>query len=217
MTQYADFLSELERVRDHSKKIDRFSWTSDAYQRDLLSFVVDNADKGGCVIEVGAYKGGLTVQLATICEKLGLELYCIDAWDQAVQMTNEHLEGLGLSAHVHYATFGAFVASNPTLPKPVLLILDGDHSYDVVKADIADSRRLDPQPHAIAFHDFSLRHPTSGERVDEAVAEEFPAGLIRHIGTQFTGHGHATQANPQPDGHFWKVPGSEGAIVIIDA
>jgi hypothetical protein len=190
---------------------------ADHYQKDMLSFVVENADKGGCVIEVGAYKGGLTVQLALLCQKLGLELHSIDAWDQAVRMTKEHLAGLGLPAHVHYNNFPAFVASKPKLPKPVLLILDGDHAYDVVKADIAASRQLNPRPYAIGFHDYSLRHPTTNERVSDAVGEEFPEGAIRLIGAVFNGSGHPTKEAPQDDGHYWQVPGREGAIVLNDS
>jgi hypothetical protein len=68
------------------------------------------------------------------------------------------------------------------------------------------------------FHDYSLRHPTTDERVDEALRDHFGKdSRPRPIGQQMNGTAHATQQNPQPDGHYWQVPGSEGAILLLDA
>jgi len=214
---YAEFLPELKRIRAISRSIDSISWTSYEYQRDLLSNVIANADQGGCVIEAGAFKGGLTVQLAAVCARLGLELHSVDAWEPAIHMTRDHLKAQGLegAATLHYATFANFIKDAPPAKRAVLVILDGDHRYEVVKDDIAAALRLTPAPYALAFHDYSLRHHDSGERVDDAVHETFCHAVVTRIGQQFSGEGHATEAHPQADGHFWKVPGSEGAIALV--
>lgn len=216
MTTLETLRPELERVRAYSQSIQCFSWTSDAYQRDILSFIVENSDKGAGIIEVGAYKGGFTVQLAAVCKALGWTMDSIDVWDVAIDTTARHLAGLGLSdvVRLHLGTFPALAPTLQLAKRPVLVILDGDHLYPSVMADVAALSTLSQAPYAVAFHDYSLRHPTFDERVSDAVAETF-GSAARHIGTKYEGQGHATKEVPQPDGHYWLVPGSEGAIALF--
>lgn len=215
MTSLESLWPELERVRSYSKSIECASWTSDTYQRDILDFILSNADKGSGIVEVGAYKGGFTVQLATVCKALGWTMDSIDAWDVAIDTTSRHLAALGLDKQVrlHYSTFTNIASDLRLDQRPVLVILDGDHLYDVVVRDIAAVDQLRSGTYGIAFHDFSLRHPTFDERVSDAVEEAFGTNY-RRIGLQYGGVGHATREAPQPDGHYWLVPGSEGAIAL---
>jgi hypothetical protein len=72
-------------------------------------------------------------------------------------------------------------------------------------------------PYAAAFHDYSLRHPSTGERVDQAVRDELPHLVPIPIGARMMGNGpYPTQERPSEDGHWWEVPGSEGAIVELE-
>jgi hypothetical protein len=76
---------------------------------------------------------------------------------------------------------------------------------------------LNQLPYAAAFHDYSLRHPTTNERVDNAISDTFgaPIPLVK-IGRQFANGGaHPNKATPSADGHYWDTPGSEGGLLVL--
>ncbi len=203
---------ELSSIRKWCSERGSFSWTSPQYQSDILNFVYDNRDKGSCVVEVGCYKGGLTALLAFVCKQAGLSLYSMDISKESVETSLGVLNGLGLggNASVEVSTLTEFVPRNKITRAPVLCILDGDHAYDAVLFDIRACSKIHPKPYAIAFHDYSLRHPTTDERVSDAIDDYFGASTPRKlIGQPMNGTGHATKETPQPDGHWWHVPGSE--------
>lgn len=209
---------ELNRIREWCATHETFSWTSLQYQNDILNFVYENRHQGDCVLEVGCYKGGLTSLLAVVCKHTGLHLRSMDIWDQAVASANNVLSGVGFSNYVtvEHVTLPNFVRKSDFPGKPVLCILDGDHAYSAVIADIKAATSLTSTPYAIAFHDYSLRHPTTDERVSDAIDDHFGALKQRtFIGQKMNGAGHATKEAPQPDGHWWEVPGYEGAIVTL--
>ena len=219
MTVEQAFGPALQRIREYCQAEGKFSWTSPKYQSDILNFVHANRDKGASVIEVGCYKGGLTALLAHVCKENGLHLHTMDIDANAVESVKKVLSDLGLAGNVtvHHSPLSAFVLKAGYWRRPILCILDGDHAYDAVLADLDAVGRLPQAPYALAFHDYSLRHPTTNERVDDAVRDHFgPNAQPRLIGAAMNGEGHPTEAAPQPDGHFWKVPGSEGAILILD-
>lgn len=83
-----------------------------------------------------------------------------------------------------------------------------------MRKDLKLTERL--KTYAIGFHDYCLRHPEFDERVADAVRDRFGGGAKpTPIGLIMTGEGHATKENPQPDGHYWKVPGSEGDLLAL--
>jgi predicted O-methyltransferase YrrM len=208
----------LQRIRDYCAAEGKFSWTSPQYQSDILNFVHAHRDKGQSVIEVGCYKGGLTALLAHVCRENGLHLHTMDIDPTAIASVAKLLADLELDAGVtiHHGPLSAFAEKARTRDTAVLCILDGDHAYSAVRADLKAAGRLRARPYAIAFHDYSLRHPTTDERVDEAIADHFGReARPRLIGMRMNGEGHATEAAPQPDGHYWKVPGAEGAILVL--
>ncbi|ACF02404.1 hypothetical protein Rpal_3906 [Rhodopseudomonas palustris TIE-1] len=214
--------AELTAIREQCSKTGNFSWTSRKYQDDILRFIRSNSQSGNCVIEVGCYKGGLTALLAATCRNLNLRLYSMDISADAVSTTKTLLKNLNLTKHaaVEQSTFPEFVSKTSFFRRfsgrAVLCILDGDHSYNAVLADIKAAEALRSQPYALAFHDYSLRHPTTDERVSDAIDDHFGASKTRTlIGQEMNGVGHATKAAPQEDGHWWGVPGSEGAILTL--
>lgn len=209
---------ELQAIRKTSAEFGCFSWTSDNYQRDILHFIFENREKGARVIEVGTYKGGLTAQLALVCARLGWPLWSLDVDSGVAAMAADLVQRLGLAESVsfHLGSLESFAPMVKLAQRPVLVILDGDHRYDAVVQDIRSVYRLSLLPHAVAFHDYSLRHPSSGERVSKAIADSFGNAPIRMIGAQMDGSGpYPTEENPSADGHWWEVPGSEGAIVAL--
>ena len=131
------------------------------------------------MVEVGTYEGGLTAQLALICARLGWPFWSLDVDSSFAAMAADLVQRVGLAETASFH-LGPLESSAPMVKlaqRPVLVILGGDHRYDAVMQDIRSVYRLSLLPHAAAFHDYSLRHPTSGERVSEAVADSF--GIIQ--------------------------------------
>lgn len=212
------FEKELNEIRVASKAAECESWTSRDYQDDIIRFLIENRSEGSGVIEVGTYKGGLTAQLALICKQFGWPLYSLDICGPFQDQAANLVSSLGLSEVVtfHLGPLSSFSAKAQLKHRPVLAILDGDHHYDAVIDDINAVHRLNRQPFAVAFHDYCLRHPTSEERVDDAVRDAILGAVASPIGVRMTGDDRfPTQEKPSSDGHWWKVPGSEGAIVKL--
>jgi hypothetical protein len=206
-------------VRKCARDEDWRSWTSLQYQDDLMQFLVDNRQAGSGVIEVGCFRGGLSVQLAAICKHYRWPFYTIDVDESSVKNTSRQLKRLNLDSHsvVFQGSLQQFVARTSLHQRPVAIIIDGDHHYDAVRKDIQSVYQLNHLPFAAAFHDFSLRHPTTGERVDDAIHDCFGDEVrVRKIGRQFSNQGdYPTERSPGPSGHYWETPGSEGAIVQL--
>jgi hypothetical protein len=209
----------LATIRQHCQKEQCFSWTSPQYQNDLVQFLTDHQQQGSGVVEVGCFRGGLSVQLACVCQFLGWPFYTMDVEKTFLQQTGQLLKRFGLHRHavLFHGPLDQFVKKTRLHDRPALSVIDGDHRYDAVLQDIDALCRLNRVPYAAAFHDYSLRHTTIDERVDAALQTRFGAGtVIRKIGTQFRAGGdHPTRQAPASDGHYWDTPGSEGAIVVL--
>lgn len=211
--------AELRLLRAYCKSVDQFSWTSDAYQQAISDHLLSRAWQGNCVIEIGSYRGGLSVQLAYLAKLLGQGFFFIDVDSPAILLTTRLLAELGLSANTgsFHGTFQSFAATVIPVQIPSLIVVDGDHEYEATKRDIATILALPRLPECIVFHDYSLRSDQTGENVQRAIADMLPGRPLALIGQRFTGQGHPTVANPQPDGHYWDVPGCEGALVDLSS
>ncbi len=206
-------------ARAHCAEHGSFSWTSLRYQNDVLRFILSNAAQGGCVVEVGCYNGGLSLQLAIVTDALGIPFYTMDIDEGAVSRTRELLDKAGMSARatVFLGGLQAF-ARDVVLPtRPLLIVVDGDHSYAGASRDILAFAALNQRPFAAVFHDYCLRSPHTDERVSDAVAEHLP-GLPRiPMGSSpDEDSSMPTATRPAEDGHFWLSPGTEGCLVLLD-
>jgi hypothetical protein len=212
-----EFSDDLDKVRKVCERERCFSWTSAEYQSDVLNFVYENRDKGGAIVEVGCYKGGLAALFALLCQRFGFDFYTMDIDPTAIDSTKGILAKIGLDQNVlvFHGSLPTFVSEVSLSRRPVLN-LDGDHAYEAVMADIQAIERLRPRAYAVSFHDHSLRHPTTDERVDDAIRNSFEPGIrVTPIGMRMTGENHPTEESPFEDGHYWAVPGSEGALLIL--
>jgi hypothetical protein len=212
------FEEKFDHIRKVSHEMGCFSWTSREYQDDILNYLIEHRDCGYGVIEVGCYKGGLSALLAFLCHEFKWPFYTIDIDESAVTSTRKLLSTLDLleGVNIHHGTLASFVPKASLSDRPALVILDGDHRYEAVVEDINNVYRLPKLPFAAAFHDFTLRHPTSGEKVDQAVKDCMGDWPVRHIGARMDGgEKYPTKEKPSDDGHWWEVPGSEGAIVEL--
>ncbi|MBB6487482.1 class I SAM-dependent methyltransferase [Rhizobium lusitanum] len=213
------FGEELDRVRKVSKETGCESWTSLDYQNHILNYLMENRDRGfEGVIEIGCYKGGLSAMLGFICQQFKWPFFAVDIDENSILSTRRLLSSLMLleNATIHHGTLASFARTAVLKQRPVLIILDGDHRYEAVVDDIQMVYSLNKLPLAAAFHDYSLRHPSSGEKVDQAVKNCFGDWPIQHIGALMDGTGpYPTRERPAEDGHWWDVPGYEGALVQL--
>jgi len=213
---------DLKTIRELLAREGGQSWTSEKYQNDVYSFILQNQAFGRGIIEVGCYKGGLSVFLAFVCKKLGWPFYTIDINQQFVEETRHLLGSLGLADHVIFftGTLRLFASQVKLSASPLLVVVDGDHQYQGVLNDIHSIYCINYQGHAAVFHDFSLRHDDMpDERVDRAIYKFFGNDIsLLRIGEQFDENtSYPLRDRPSPDGHYWDLNGSEGVIVQLPA
>ncbi len=97
-------------------------------------------------------------------------------------------------------------------------MIDGDHRYEAVLEDIRSIYRLTKLPHAVAFHDFSLRcEEAYNIFVDKAIFDSLgPDVELIRIGAQVDEDpSMPLVSNPDPEnGHYWEKHGSEAVILF---
>jgi hypothetical protein len=173
---------ELERIRARLAAEGNHSQTTRKFQDDLLFFANKFAAHGNCVIEVGCFRGGMSAQLAYLARKLGqrFEVIDIDANNLEYARAAAEMAGGSDSVGFHHGDFQSFVATADPKIRPTLVLIDGDHRYNGVIADIRTLYSMSSRPYSAAFHDFSLRmvaSELSDIRVDLALAHAFGQGF----------------------------------------
>jgi hypothetical protein len=103
--------------------------------------------------------------------------------------------------------------------KPLLVFVDGDHTYSGVVKDIKAIYQLNRRPYAMAFHDSSLRSfKYENTHADKAIHDAFGRGVkYKRIGVQFGEHPTPSRDKPSASGSYWEYNGSEAVIVEIDS
>lgn len=209
--------SELQKIRARLAADGNFSHTSLKFQDDLLFYATKFAAHGNCIIEVGCWKGGLSAQFAYLARKLGQRFVAIDSYATYLEHARRTVEVTGAGEAVfHLGDFQSFVATIDPALRPTLVLIDADHQYDAVTADIRTLYAMPSRPYCAAFHDFSLRYSTpeqSGVRVDRALVDAFGADF-QHIKIgEVAGAGSTLITTPQPDGHYHELGYPEGALI----
>jgi len=197
-----------------------FSLTSYKFQDDILSFILENQARGDCVIEVGCFYGGLSAQIAHIAQKIGKALYIVDVSETCLAKARETVEAIAPKADVYYhcGSFASFVAEQLNQIKPIVVFIDGDHTFEGVTADIYSLYQMQPMPHAAVFHDFALRVPTADylAGVKEAIYATLGQDFIHTPFGEIAGEGSTihTENNPGEDGHY-HLSGFPEAVMIL--
>jgi SAM-dependent methyltransferase len=206
---------QLRTIRSKLASEGKHSHTSSKFQDDLIGIIEEFGDLGDSVIEVGCFKGGLTAQLALICEQLGKRLFVIDIDLRNLNLASESVNGAiqGSNVVYHLGDLQSFFNKHGSTIRPSVVFIDGDHRYNGVVADIKACCKTPSPPVTLVFHDFSLRYVTGpfiDVRVDKAIYDTLGENIkLKFIGT-LSGSGEVA-AN-----EFFHEKGlSEGVAVLF--
>jgi hypothetical protein len=210
---------ELEQIRARLAADGNHSHTTRKFQDDLLSFAEKFAAYGNTVIEVGCWRGGLSAQFAYLARKLGQRCAIIDIDETYLNYARAAVEMAGSSDFVsfHHGDFKSFVAAADPKMRPTLVLIDANHQYDAVVADIGTLYSMPSVPYSAAFHDFSLRYSfpqLSDVRVDLALHHAFGQDFEHVDIGELAAPGGTLRLTPHQDnGHYHAQGYSEGVLI----
>lgn len=212
-------MRSIENIRATLSEMGNFSHTTDKFQNDLLHHARAFASHGNCLIEVGCYRGGLTSQFAWLAKQLGQHLHVIDIDPGYLYVAKESVQATSDDSNVsfHLCDFATFIQGEGRDINPSFALIDGDHYYNGVVADIKALLSMPIRPYGVAFHDYSLRHadPELSEiRVDLALKDtlgpDFPHTKIGEVSRE----GGPLRTKPGNDNsHFHELAVSEGVLI----
>lgn len=213
----------LSSLREQIGASGNCSHTSWKYQDDVAKTLVEVLDQGDCVVEVGCFKGGLTVQMAELIKDSNKPLFVVDISPEMIAETKQLLEKHGLANNVEFflGDLQTFVNQKIGDRQPALMVVDGDHTYGGVVADIKAIESMKNQPYAMIFHDYSLRYIDQPGNipydtlVDRAIhdcwGKDFKftnCGSVPEVGGSLN-----LKENPGPAGHYFVEGSTEGILV----
>lgn len=189
---------EFLRVARHFKQDDMGSFP----ERGFLFQLACDAPSGAQVVEVGSWMGASTCFLAAGLKGDAAKVYAVDnfkglstcgedsAWynrhfrrlgaDSTLEIFRANFAALGLSARAEPVVSDSVAAARAMASRHGsvdLIFIDGDHSYEACKADIAAWAPFARRGGVMAFHDFGSR----AEGVTRAIFEEIRAGRFAEI------------------------------------
>ena len=203
---------KLFELRNIITKRGSASQTKTAYQDAVLFFIRSNAFRGDNVVEVGCYKGGLTVQYAYLCQQLGKKLHVIDYDKELLEETKKLVYELGYGnvASFYNMDYESFVSSESFPQNTIATIIDADHSYAGCLKDCNTLKKVLPSMYGVIFHDFTLRYTTwDGVGVDKAIYEVFG----QHVRLYPIGFQSVCSETPTPEGAY--LESNEGVIMVV--
>jgi predicted O-methyltransferase YrrM len=148
-------------------------------ERLLLFHTALESPNDFLVCEVGSYLGASTSFLSAAAVLKGGHIHCVDTWDN-VAMSHEPLQDTFASFQENTSRFRHLITCHRGLANDLakqvpdgldLLFLDGDHSYEAVKADLAHYVPKLKAHGILAMHDFSY------ESVSRAASDYFGGRL----------------------------------------
>ncbi|MDB5415458.1 MAG: hypothetical protein JWR10_3793 [Rubritepida sp.] len=209
----------LLAAREKLRELGNHSHTTEKFQNDLVHYAEAFASQGNSLIEVGCFRGGLTAQLALIGKRLGQHLHVVDIDAGYLEVARQSVKAISGTRNVtfHLCDFATFTKRAGRKVRSSLTLIDGDHYYKGVVADIRALLAMPIRPFGVAFHDYSLRYASpelSEIRVDRALhdtlGEDFPHIPIGEMSRP----GGPLQMNPAgKDVHFHQEGCSEGVLI----
>lgn len=210
--------SELALIEGIAEHRGHESMTTLKYRDNLIRYILSTTGKCKGIVELGIFRGGISVLLAHICRRFRWPLYLVDISPDFISVTKELIGSLMPTDHVVFfeGTLRTF-AKEVELRETPLIIVDGDHSVRGVLEDICGIYELNLRPFAAIFHDFSLRQDEADWGVARAICRSFgPKVPMIRIGQQFVeGFSYCTKESPSAEGVYWDDDGSEGVIIEL--
>ena len=189
---------EFHRVARHFKTDDMGSFP----ERGFLYQLASDAPVDAQVVEVGSWMGASTCFLAAGLKGPAAKIFAVDNFQglstcgEDAAWYNRHFQKLGAASTLeifqrNFAALGLAARAEPVVSDSLkaaqtlvsrrgaidLIFIDGDHSYEACKADIAAWAPYVKRGGVIAFHDFGSR--ASG--VTQAIFEAIKAGQFAEI------------------------------------
>ena len=195
---------EFHRIARHFKTDDMGSFPERGYLFQLAS----DAPAGAQVIEVGSWMGASTCFLAGGLKGAGAKVFAVDnfqglstcgedaAWyrrhfrrlgaDSTLEIFRRNFADLGLTARSEPVVSDSLAAARALADKRGtidLIFIDGDHSYEACRDDIAAWSPFVKPGGVIAFHDFGSRADGVTRAIFEAIKSGRFAGIVGVAGT----------------------------------
>ena len=189
---------EFRRIAEHFKVDDMGSFPERGYLFQLASDLPADAQ----VVEVGSWMGASTCFIAGGLKGTAAKIYAVDNFaglstcGEDAAWYNRHFQELGAHSTLeifrkNFADLGLAPRAEPVVSDSLaaarslaalrgtidFIFIDGDHSYDACKADIAAWSPFVKRGGVIAFHDFGSR----ADGVTRAIFEESKAGRFTEI------------------------------------
>lgn len=134
----------------------------DPWEAMYLYLIASLADEG--IVEVGRLLGGTTFMFA--CARSDLPIWSIDLSPRADDELQGYFAEHGVGSNVSLLTGDSQRDPFPEIGSFDLLFVDGDHSYDGVRGDLANLYpRLSPGGHVL-FHDCNAGRPVQRAVID---------------------------------------------------
>ena len=196
--------NEFHRVARHFKTDDMGSFP----ERGFLFQLASDAPADAQVVEVGSWMGASTCFLAAGLKGGSAKIFAVDNFQglstcgEDAAWYNRHFQKLGSSStlEIFKGNFGALGLSGRAEPVVSdslaaaqslaakrgtidLIFIDGDHSYEACKADIAAWAPFLKRGGVIAFHDFGSRASGVTQAIFEAIKEGRFAEIVGVVNT----------------------------------
>lgn len=195
---------EFHRIARHFKVDDMGSFP----ERGFLYQLACDAPEHAQVVEVGSWMGASTCFLAGGLRGAGAKVYAVDnfqglstcgedaAWynrhfrrlgaNSTLEIFRANFDALGLTPRAEPVVSDSLAAAQALAGKRGtidLLFIDGDHSYEACRADIAAWAPFAKPGGVMAFHDFGSRAEGVTRAIFEAIREGRFAEIVGVAGT----------------------------------
>lgn len=196
--------NEFHRIARHFKQDDMGSFPERGYLFQLASDLPSSAQ----VIEIGSWMGASTCFIAGGLKGGSAKIFAVDNFQglstcgEDAAWYNRHFRRLGANSTLeifreNFAALGFTPRSEPVISDSLaaaqkleakrgaidFIFIDGDHSYEACKADIAAWTPYLKPGGVIAFHDFGSRADGVTRAIFEAVKDRRFAEIVGVAGT----------------------------------
>lgn len=196
--------NEFHRIARHFKQDDMGSFPERGYLFQLASDLPASAQ----VIEVGSWMGASTCFIAGGLKGDRAKIFAVDNFQglstcgEDAAWYHRHFRKLGANSTLeifreNFASLGFTPRSEPVVSDSLaaaqtleakrgqidFIFIDGDHSYDACKADIAAWTPFVKRGGVIAFHDFGSRADGVTRAIFESIKEQRFAEIVGVAGT----------------------------------